>query len=143
LCSGTSDGKVVRWDVETGKVLEQMDLRPIVGMRSIMRNFGDSVTSGSLSGDGDKAIVVFGGCNLIVLNFGQGYSFHLLRENLDDISSVRMSIDGRTALSGSFGGELILWDIDRGFPLSRLRIDGNISSLAMRGNQVIVGDSRR
>lgn len=58
----------------------------------------------------------------------------------DTVTSVAFSPDGKSALSASLDGSVILWDVASGKDLDSIVVDGSPTSLALQGSLLAVGN---
>ena len=118
--SGSDDGTVRLWDLETGREIRRFE------------GHTDTVTSVALAPDGRWAVSGSSDHTVRVWDLQTGRDCRRLAGHTSWINSVAVSGDGRRLLTGS-GGEVInghfqdgadltlrLWDVDSGIELCRL-----------------------
>jgi len=100
--SGSSDGTVKLWDVQTGS-----ELRPFIGHSNTAHSVSFSPDGRHvLSGSWDKTIKLW--------DIQTGIEIRSFEQHSGGVSSVCFSPDGRCILSGSWDKTIKLWDIQTG-----------------------------
>jgi WD40 repeat protein len=121
--SGSMDGTLRVWDVESGECLK------------VLEGHTDCVDSVVLSADGRRAISGSMDTTLRVWDVESGKCLKVLEGHTSKVSSVVLSADGRRAISGSYDTTLRVWDVERGVCLKVL--EGHT------GGVVLSADGRR
>jgi WD40 repeat protein len=73
---------------------------------------------------------------------GHGLLVQRLAGHDSKIRSMATSEDGSRIATTSFGGELVLWDADRGQRLTTLLLDAPAWCVAMKRDKIVCGDQR-
>ncbi|MDX2228277.1 MAG: AAA-like domain-containing protein [Leptolyngbyaceae cyanobacterium bins.349] len=102
IASGSWDGTVKLWNVQTGK-----EIRTITGHTDI-------VTSVMFSPDGKTLASASGDLTIRVWNVQTGEELQRLVGHTDIVTSVDFSPDGKTIASGSGDGTIKLWNVRNG-----------------------------
>jgi WD40 repeat protein len=111
--SGSKDGTCILWDLDTGVVL-----KTLIGQN-------DCIFSVSLTPDGERAISC-SAFKLILWDLNTGEPIKSFRWPIGgQLRCVSITIDGQKAVSGSFNGTCILWDLNATEILTRLKIHAN------------------
>src|SRR5262249_26989884 len=100
--SGSYDGTVRLWDLETGREVQRL------------RGHSDRVRSVAVSPDGQQ--MLSGGCDqtLRLWDVQTGREVHRFRRHSHWVIHVAFSPDGRRAISGSLDGTVRLWSVRTG-----------------------------
>jgi WD40 repeat protein len=115
VLSGSTDGTVILWDVETGEEIRRfVDDQPI--------------TAVTFSPDGGKALIGGAGYltsekveagHIILWDVETGEEIRRFEGQPYDVSALAFSPDGRLAVSGGNGAMAILWDVGTGAEIRR------------------------
>jgi WD40 repeat protein len=104
LLSGSLDGTILRWDLES---LKQS--------ATLIKNLGASVSSISLSPNGDLKALALDKERVILLNLNEDPPLgHRIKAAGSGSSNVAFSPDGRLLASGGEFGDIVLWDVTNG-----------------------------
>jgi WD40 repeat protein len=108
VASGSSDGKIKLWDVETGNLLRTIDT--------------DSSTKAlAFSPDGEILVSSADSGRIQIRNAATGGLIRSIQAHSDTIYSLALSQDGRITASGSGDRTIKLWDTETGELLRTLR----------------------
>jgi len=123
--SGSEDGTLRVWDVETGR-------------QRTLDEHCNSVESVSVTPDGQRAVLGGSDKTLRVWDLVRGACLRTLEHHGHTVSCVSMTPDGRRAVSCSgYQQTLWVWDLVSGVCLRTLRDPGHVSCVA------VTGDGRR
>jgi WD40 repeat protein/tRNA A-37 threonylcarbamoyl transferase component Bud32 len=132
--SGSTDGSLILWDLETGAVVRRFE------------GHEDIVHGVALLPKGGRALSASADRSLILWDLETGEALRRLTGHTDAVWCVAVSPDGRTALSGSADKTLILWDLETGTILRRFSgHEGVVHSVAINPDRrtVLSGSADR
>lgn len=131
LC-GTQDGRLLRVDIFSGRLLRAYPLDPPINVRGL-----------AVTPDGRLALAGTNG-PLLVVDLETGAIRHVLSANNCGATNVTVSPDGRLAYAGGVYDYLAIWDLEAGQLLSRLPQgqDSWVSAMAITpdGRLLVSGD---
>ena len=123
IVSGSRDGTVAVWDLQTGARLHELT------------GHQGGVTSVALSGDGRHIVSGSRDGTVAVWDLQTGARLHELTGHQDGVTSVALSGDGRYIVSGSGDGTVAVWDLQTGARLHELTgHQGGVNSVALSGD---------
>jgi WD40 repeat protein len=108
--SVSQDEFVILWDLETGQLASRIDAD--IGMFGI-----------AMSSDGRRALVGTLDNRVLLLDLESGQLLSQLRGHTARVRAVAFTPDGRSALSGSDGGTLRLWNLFNGAEMRSIMYD--------------------
>jgi WD40 repeat protein len=117
LVSGSSDGIVRAWNVQTGALLRAMDGRL------------ESITSMAVSPDGRYAAAGSLSGEAVIWDIDRGTRLSTLSGHTHNIVSVVFSTDGSRLLTGSIDGTVRMWDPMTGNEMRRLAHTGPVTAV--------------
>jgi WD40 repeat protein len=117
IVSGSDDGTVAVWDLQTGARLHQL-----TGHQGV-------VTSVALSGDGRHIVSGSSDGTVAVWDLQTGARLHELTGHHSAVTSVVLSGDGRYIVSGSSDETVAVWDLQTGERPATLALDVRIVCL--------------
>jgi WD40 repeat protein len=116
VLSGSEDGVIRLWDVETGKLVRSYrGHREGLGGIRCLALAPDGKTFASGNG-------TFEDCTVRVWDLASGKELTCLRGHREAVTAVAFSPDGRRLLSGDLVGTVRLWDVTAGKELARYRV---------------------
>jgi hypothetical protein len=127
---GVQSGKVVLFDVKTGKRLAVVGDEP------------DIVLAADISADGK--LVALGGPKKVVKVYSvpEGKLLYQIGKHTDWITALEFSPDGARLATGDRAGGIALWDSHTGSPLGALEEHkGSITSLSWRGDSRLLASA--
>jgi len=126
--SGSVDGKLLLWDLESGH--EQL----------MFECGGAGVTAVVVRSDGSHALVASGDGKLRLWDLKRVAEVRQF-EHDDIVTAVAVLPDGCRALSGSADRTLRLWDLEDGTELARFVSDDPITAVSANEYRAIIGDT--
>ncbi len=133
LASGSADGTIGRWDVETHELLGP----PLTGQGGWVRNV-------AFSPDGTRIVSANGGdWTVSIWDAVTGEMTSALFGHTDEVWSAVFAPDGETIISGSADGRVALWDPAYPYPLVR-RLTGHtneVTSVAFSPDGQLIASS--
>ncbi|CDF38372.1 WD40-repeat containing protein [Chondrus crispus] len=124
--SGSEDGSVRVWDVDTG-----------LQIGDALTAHTEAVSSVGMSGDGKRAVSGSEDESVRVWDVDTGLQIgDALTGHTDGVESVGMSGDGKRAVSGSWDESVRVWDVDTGLQIGDALTGhtGVVSHVAMSGD---------
>ena len=132
IVSGSNDGTVVVWDLQTGARLHELT------------GHQDWVNSVALSGDGRYIVSGSDDRTVAVWDLQTGARLHQLTGHQGRVRSVALSGDGRHIVSGSSDKTVAVWDLQTGARLHQLTGHQDwVNSVALSGDgrHIVSGSS--
>ena len=128
--TGSRDGIVRLWDLETGKLLHRL------------RGHKRYVRAAAISRDGKRALTGSVDKSVLLWDLETGKELKRLTGHDSDVAGAQFSSDGRMALSFDWKRNVILWDLKTGRPISRLKLWGRLESADLSSNttELLVGN---
>ena len=125
-----SYGSTLRvWDVESGQCLHTL------------KGHTDSVNAVSLTPDGRRAVSGSEDKTLRVWDVETGRCLRTLEGHTGGVKAVSLTPDGRRAVSGGWDKTLRVWDVESGKQIAMVPLAGMVTTIAIKGHQIIAGDS--
>jgi len=134
IVSGSDDGTVAVWDLQTGARLHEL-----IGHQGVVRSV-------ALSGDGRYIVSGSTDRTVAVWDLQSGARLHELTGHQDWVTSVALSGDGRHIVSGSDDGTVAVWDLQSGARLHELTgHQDQVTSVALSGDgrHIVSGSADR
>jgi hypothetical protein len=116
LVSGSDDQSMRLWEVQTGKIVQQMD-------------HGQQIYGVAVSPDGKKALSACNDKLVHLWNLDSGNEIRRFQGHSDSVWCVAYSPDGTRALSGGYDRSMRLWDVETG---EQLKVFGAHTAPVMR-----------
>lgn len=131
--TGSNTEEVCVWDVDSGRLLHRFE-GPWVARRLV-----------ELAPDGTRFLVGIGEKTAELRSAETGDVVQSLRPHNEAITEMAFSHSGRLAITGTEGGQLTLWDLSSGRPVSSASTGHHITSIDIRHDDqrvVVTGRSK-
>ncbi len=125
--SGSGDGTLILWNVETGEVIRRFEGHT-GGVNSVAFS-PDGQTA--LSGSDDATLILWDISTALNTSVAKGEEIRRFKGHTGGVNAIAFSPDGQTALSGSDDSALILWNVATGEEIRRIEgHTGEVEDLA-------------
>lgn len=144
VLAGYIDGQIREWDLSSVGEVWQTAFPGVGLVRTICSPDGQSALTATGPTDVDN--LQFGNVELVQVDTDAGQIIQRLRGHILPITSIVFRDDGRTALTGSLDGTIILWNLETGKVIRRFQgHQGFIYSVALSpdGSRLISGSADR
>ena len=126
IVSGSSDNTIKVWDLESGRLLNTLNLSSYVNSVAITSDNSKIVSSGSA----DKIIKVW--------DLNTGKLLNTVEGHTDNIFSVAISPDSTKIVSGSYDKTIKVWEMQKAKYSASYKFDSGITYIAFFRNRNIM-----